>query len=271
MYWLKVYELPIANRTARGKPIINLLPLEPEERINAFLPVREYTESQFVLMVTSNGTVKKTPLTDFSRPRTNGIIAVDLRDEDCLVGVEITDGQQDVMLFVDTGKAIRFNETDVRPMGRTACGVRGIKMNPGQKVVSMIIVREGLILTVTENGYGKRTPVDDYSLQGRGGQGVISIQTSARNGRVVGAVQIKEEEQMMLISDQGTLVRTRASEVSIVGRNTQGVRLINLSGEEKLVGIVPIAEDENAEEEMDEIAATGETDATAPREDPSAD
>ena len=250
VYWLKVYELPMANRTARGKPIINLLPLEPEERITAFLPVREYSEHLYIFMATSDGTVKKTSLVDFSRQRSNGIIAVDLREDDRLVGVVITDGQQDVMLFADSGKAIRFNETDVRPMGRTACGVRGIKLSPGQKVISLVLVREGMILTATENGYGKRTPVEDYSQQGRGGQGVISIQTSSRNGKVVAATQIKEEEEMMLISDQGTLVRTRASEVSVVGRNTMGVRLINLSGEEKLVGIVPVAEVEGNGEEV---------------------
>ncbi|MCK5091545.1 MAG: DNA gyrase subunit A, partial [Gammaproteobacteria bacterium] len=198
-YWLKVYELPQASRTARGKPIVNLLPLDPDERITAVLPVKEFTEDQYVFMATSNGTVKKTPLSHFSRPRSSGIIAVELRADDHLVDVAITDGTRDVMLFSDAGKAIRFNEAGVRPMGRTACGVRGIRIKPGQKLIALIIVEEGEVLTVTENGYGKRTLLEDYPAHSRGGQGVISIQLSERNGDVVSATQVNEDNEIMLI------------------------------------------------------------------------
>ncbi len=241
-YWLKVYQLPQAGRTARGKPIVNLLPLEDGERINAVLPVREYSENRYVFMATAQGTVKKTALADFSRPRSNGIIAVDLRDDDYLVNVEVTDGERDVMLFSNAGKSIRFKEADVRPMGRTACGVRGIRLAPGQKVIALIIVDEGTVLTATENGYGKRTLVSDYPSHGRGGQGVISIQGSERNGDVVGAVLVGDEDEIMLISNGGTLVRTRVNEISVMGRNTQGVRLISLHSEEKLVGVERVVE-----------------------------
>ena len=251
-YWLKVYQLPQAGRLARGKPIVNLLPLEEGERINAVLPVREYTEDKFVFMATAQGTVKKTPLADFSRPRANGIIAVDLRDDDYLVNVEITDGERDIMLFSDAGKAIRFKEADVRAMGRTACGVRGIRLAPGQKVIALIIVDEGSVLTATENGYGKRTLVSDYPSHGRGGQGVISIQGSERNGDVVGAVLVADEDEIMLISNGGTLVRTRINEVSTMGRNTQGVRLISLHGEEKLVGVERVVDVQDDDSESPE-------------------
>jgi len=251
-YWLKVYQLPQAGRTARGKPIVNLLPLEEGERINAVLPVREFTEDKFVFMVTTTGTIKKTPLSGFARPRTNGIIAVELRDGDQLVDVAITDGQRDVMLFTDAGKAIRFKETDVRQMGRTACGVRGIKLQEGQKVIALIIMEEGQVLTATANGYGKRTSVDDYPVHGRGGQGVISIQTNERNGPVIGAILVTDSDELMLISNAGTLVRTRAEEVSQMGRNTQGVRLIRLSDDEQLVGMERIVEPEDTSEAPDE-------------------
>jgi DNA gyrase subunit A len=254
-YWLKVYQLPLAGRTARGKPIVNLLPLEEGERINAVLPVREFSEDKYVFMVTTSGTIKKTPLSGFARPRTSGIIAVELRDGDQLVDVAITDGERDVMLFTDAGKAIRFKETDVRPMGRTACGVRGIKLQDGQKVIALIIVDEGQVLTATANGYGKRTPIEDYPVHGRGGQGVISIQTNERNGPVVGAILVAESDELMLISNAGTLVRTRAEEVSQMGRNTQGVRLIRLSDEEQLVGLERIVEPED--ESGDEGEAAG--------------
>jgi DNA gyrase subunit A len=237
VYWLKVYELPQAGRTARGKPIVNLLPLEGTERINAILPVREYTAERYVFMATRCGTVKKTPLEAFSRPRTGGIIALDLREGDKLIGVDITDGQQDILLFSSSGKAVRFPESSVRGMGRTACGVRGIRLDAGQTLVSLIVAREGDILTVTENGYGKRTPIDEYPVHGRGGQGVISIQTSARNGAVVGAVQVVEEDEIMMITNGGTLVRNRAVDISRMGRNTQGVIMIRLSKQEKLIGI----------------------------------
>ncbi|HRJ53733.1 MAG TPA: DNA gyrase subunit A [Candidatus Thiothrix moscowensis] len=253
MYWLKVYQLPMGGRGARGKPMVNLLPLEEGERINAVLPIREYAEDKYIFMATSEGTVKKTPLTEFSRPRTAGIIAVDLRDGDKLVDVAVTNGDNDVMLFSTSGKAIRFHESDVRAMGRTAAGVRGIRMDDGQEVNALIIVGEGELLIATENGYGKRTRVDEFSAQGRGGQGVIAIQTSERNGNAVGAVQVKDECQIMLITDGGTLVRTPVADVSIVGRNTQGVTLIRLNEGEKLVQIAPILTDSN-EDSLEETA-----------------
>ena len=250
VYWLKVYELPQAGRTARGKPIINLLPLEEGERINAILPIREYAEDQFIFFATASGTVKKTPLKDFSRPRSSGIIAIELRPEDKLIGVELTGGNKDVLLFSSGGKAIRFSEEDVRPMGRASVGVRGIKLKAGNEVISMIIVDEGHVLTVTENGFGKLTPVEDYPLHGRGGVGVISIQTTERNGSVTGAELVSQEDEIMLITTNGTLVRTHVDEISVMGRNTQGVKLISLGEDESLSGVERIAniqEDEAAE------------------------
>ena len=249
VYWLKVYELPQAGRNARGRPIVNLLPLDEGERINAILPIREYDENHYVFFATANGTVKKTPLKDFSRPRASGIIAVELREDDQLVGVELTAGEQDVLLFSSGGKAIRFSEADVRPMGRNAVGVRGIKLANGQKVISLIIATEGDILTATENGYGKRTPVEEYPRHGRGGQGVISIQTTVRNGEVTGAELVSSEDEVMLITTSGTLVRTRVDEISVMGRNTQGVKLISLGEGEKLSGIERI---ENIQADVEE-------------------
>jgi DNA gyrase subunit A len=248
VYWLKVYELPQAGRASRGKPIVNLLPLEDDERINAILPVREFAEGQYVFMATANGTVKKTPLVDYSRPRASGIIAVDLVEGDQLVGVALTDGQRDIMLFSSAGKVIRFKEENVRSMGRVSRGVRGIRLGEGQKVISLIVADEGAVLTATENGYGKRTLIDDYPVYGRGGQGVIAIQSSERNGPVVGAVLVTEEDEIMLITNGGTLVRTRVAEVSTMGRNTQGVRLINLTKGEKLIGMERIAETDEDDE-----------------------
>ncbi|THK41314.1 DNA gyrase subunit A [Methylophaga sp. SB9B] len=257
VYWKKVYELPQGGRTARGKPIVNLLPLEEGERINAVLPIREFEADKFIFMATASGTVKKTPLVDYSRPRANGIIAVDLKDDDKLVGVALTDGESDVMLFSSNGKVIRFPETDVRSMGRVSRGVRGMRLADGEQIISLIIAQqEGAILTATEFGYGKRTNLEEYRVQGRGGQGIISIQTSARNGQVVGAVQVCEEDQIMLITNGGTLVRTPVKHVSLVGRNTQGVRLINLSNDEKLVGLERVIEDENEEVDIDDLPHT---------------
>ena len=247
MYWLKVYQVPQASRGSRGKPIVNLLPLEAGERINAVLPIKDYAEDSFVFMATSGGTVKKTPLSQFSRPRTNGIIAVDLRD-DTLVDVAITDGNAEILLVASSGKSIRFKESDVRPMGRGAAGVRGIKLSADHEVIGLTIIREGLILTATENGYGKRTAVDDFPVQGRGGQGVIAIQTSERNGRTVGAAQVNEDDEIMLISSNGTLVRTAVDDISIQGRNTQGVRLIRVGSEQRLVGLARIESIEEDEE-----------------------
>jgi len=237
VYWLKVYQVPRASRGARGKPIINLLPLQEDERINAVLPIREYDADHFVFMATSNGRVKKTSLEAFSRPRTNGIIAIDIRDDDKLVDVALTDGKQDILLGASSGKAIRFNEKDVREMGRGAAGVRGIKIATGQEVIALIIVGEGDMLFATANGFGKRTHADEFSRQGRGGQGVIGIQTSKRNGDLVGAIQVTDDDEVMLISSLGTLVRTGVSDISIQGRNTQGVRLIRVSEGDRLVGL----------------------------------
>ncbi|MDZ7643725.1 MAG: DNA gyrase C-terminal beta-propeller domain-containing protein [Woeseiaceae bacterium] len=239
MYWLKVYQVPQASRGARGKPIVNLLPLSPGERINAVLPIKEFEEDRFVFMVTSGGTVKKTPLSRFSRPRASGIIAIDLR-EDRLVDVAITDGAQQILLVASNGKAIRFEEADVRDMGRGAAGVRGIKLTAGHEVIGLSIVGDGMILSATENGYGKRTEVSEFPVQGRGGQGVIAIQTTARNGRTVGALQVWEDDEIMLISSSGTLVRTPVADISIIGRNTQGVRLIRLEDGQRLVGLARI-------------------------------
>lgn len=249
VYWLKVYQLPQANRTSRGRPIINLLPLAEGEKVNAFLPVRQYDENRFVVMATSKGLVKKVSLIDFSRPRASGIIAIDLKDGDCLVQADITDGEHDIMLFTDEGKVVRFPESKVRCMGRQAAGVRGVKLQDGHKVVSLIVAQEGDILTATEKGYGKRTAIEEYRLSGRGGQGVISIQTNERNGPVVGAIQVNPEDEVMLISNRGTLVRVPAAEISLIGRNTQGVRLIQLGEGEALVSLERIANIKGEEKE----------------------
>jgi len=237
VYWMKVYELPQAGRGSRGRPLVNLLPLEPEERITAVLPIREYEEDKYIFMATTSGTVKKTSLASFSRPRASGIIAIDLRGDDELVDVAVTEGARNIMLFASSGKAIRFRESNVRPMGRTAAGVRGIRLEPEQKVISLIIVGDGDILTATENGYGKRTAVSEFPVKGRGGKGVIAIQTTERNGKVVGALQVEESDEVVLISGAGTLVRTPVGEISMVGRNTQGVTLIRLDKGDHLVGM----------------------------------
>ncbi len=250
-YWLKVYQVPPAGRGSRGRPIVNLLPLEEGERINAVLAVREYPEDTYLLFATSQGTVKKTPLASYSNPRSTGLIAVNLREDDYLVDVALTTGDSDVMLFASNGKAIRFNEKAIRPMGRTAAGVRGIRLASGEEVVSLIIIGGGAVLTVTQRGYGKRTAAADYPVKGRGGQGVISIQTTERNGKVVGAIEVNDDHQVMLISNAGTLVRTPVDQISVIGRNTQGVRLIRLADDEHLTGIERIEADEEADEEAD--------------------
>ena len=253
VYWQKVYQLPIGSRTARGRPMVNLLPLEENERITAILPVREYPEDQYIFFATASGKVKRTPLSSFSRPRANGIIALDLRDEDNLIGVQLTDGNFDLMLFTSAGKGIRIAEANVRAMGRTAAGVRGIKIKSKDEVISLIAVasNEGEILFATENGYGKRTRVADFSVQGRGGQGVISIKTSKRNGRVVGAIKTVDDEEVMLISNAGTLVRTPVEDISVLARNTQGVTLIRLGESEQLVQIEPVAASVNGDDSAD--------------------
>jgi DNA gyrase subunit A len=265
LYWLKVYRLPQAGRGSRGKPIVNLLPLDPEERITAVLPIREYEDDRFVFMATAGGTVKKTPLSAFSRPRAAGIIAVALDPGDRLVGVAITDGLRDVMLCSSSGKAVRFSEDEVRAMGRTAAGVRGIRLPPGEEVISLIIPDpDGLILTASENGFGKLTSVDEFPRHGRGGQGVIGMQTTERNGRLVAATQVATTDELMLMSSSGTLVRTRAGEISVLGRNTQGVRLIRLDDGERLIGVEAV-EPESAEgEAAGEDAVATETPPTEP-------
>ncbi|MDN7127289.1 DNA topoisomerase (ATP-hydrolyzing) subunit A [Pseudidiomarina sp. 1APR75-15] len=256
IYWMKVYQLPLASRASRGRPIVNLLPLEADERITAILPTRDYPDDKFILMATKNGTVKKTPMVDYSRPRSGGIIALNLNDGDELIGVDMTSAGDEVMLFSDAGKVVRFSEDQVRSMGRTATGVRGIRLEEGQRVVSLIVPRTieeevPTILTVTENGFGKRTPITDYPAKSRATKGVVSIKVSERNGAVVGAMEVVDANQIMLISNKGTLVRTRVSEVSTVGRNTQGVRLIRTGADEKVVGMQRI--DELDEDELDDI------------------
>ncbi|MCS6948695.1 MAG: DNA gyrase subunit A, partial [Steroidobacteraceae bacterium] len=250
VYWLRVFELPQAGRNARGKPLVNLMPLEPGEKINAVLPIKEFDDQHFVFMATSHGTVKKTPLSAYSRPRPSGIIAVDLRDGDRLVGVALTDGRRDILLCASNGKAIRFHESEVRPMGRDATGVRGIRLvdtadgdnnggsRPGgPQVISLVVCGDGLILTASEHGYGKLTPLEEFPVHGRGGQGVIALQTTERNGATVAALQVRRDQEIMLISSSGTLVRTPVADISIVGRNTQGVRLIRLAEGERLAGV----------------------------------
>ncbi|PHS70271.1 MAG: DNA gyrase subunit A [Methylophaga sp.] len=260
VYWKKVYELPQGGRAARGKPIVNLLPLDDGEQINAILAVREFDEDKYIFMATASGTVKKTPLEAYSRPRANGIIGLDLKEGDQLVGVALTDGQSDIMLFNSGGKVIRFSETDVRSMGRVSRGVRGMRMPEGLEIISLIIANpeDGAILTATEFGFGKRTNLEQYRVQGRGGSGIISIQTSERNGNVVGAVQVRDEHQIMLITDGGTLVRTPVKDVSIVGRNTQGVKLINLTKKERLVGLERVLEEDD-DSDTDADTESGET------------
>ncbi|MFA0413910.1 DNA topoisomerase (ATP-hydrolyzing) subunit A [Vibrio renipiscarius] len=265
-YRLKVYQLPLASRTARGKPIVNILPLEDGERITAILPVSEFSAEKFIFMATGDGTVKKTPLNQFANVRANGLIAVNLRDEDSLIGVDITDGQSDIMLFSKAGKVVRFSEDKVRAMGRTASGVRGMRLADEDQVVSLIVPsNEGDILTVTQNGYGKRTELAEYPTKGRATQGVVSIKVSERNGPVVGAVQVEEGDEMMMITDAGTLVRTRVAEVSQVGRNTQGVTLIRTAADENVVGLQRIDEIDEVEllegEEGDVVEATTSEDA----------
>ncbi|MCF6254373.1 MAG: DNA gyrase subunit A, partial [Thiomicrorhabdus sp.] len=254
LYWKKTWQLPLASRGSRGKPIINVLPLDDGEHITSVLPVDEFDDERIVFMATRNAIVKRVKLKDFSRPRANGIIAVDLLDDDELVGTALTDGEQEIMLFSNIGKAIRFKEGDVRVMGRTARGVRGMKLSDDVKVISMQVAKPNtLILTATENGFGKCTLVEDYSTINRGGQGVISIKTSERNGLVVAAVSVVPEQEMVLITNKATLVRTRISEVSVVGRNTQGVKLINVTKGEQVVGLAVVDIDEVLEEILDEV------------------
>ncbi|MFO7188463.1 MAG: DNA gyrase subunit A [Pseudomonadota bacterium] len=266
VYWLRGYEVPQGTRTSRGKPIVNLFPLEEGERISALLPVKQFDEHHFVFMATAQGTVKKTPLSDFSRPREKGIIAVDLDEGDYLVGAQITDGGCDVMLFSDAGKAVRFEESDVRPMGRAARGVRGMKLGEGQRVVSMLVAKDETqtVLTATENGYGKRTPISEYTRHGRGTQGMIAIQTTERNGKLIGALLVNEQDELMLVSTGGVLIRTKVAQIREMGRSTQGVSLISLDEGTKLAGIAKVLE---SDEENGESAENESSDPAAQPED----
>jgi DNA gyrase subunit A len=249
VYWLKVYEVPEGTRTSRGKPIVNLFPLEEGEKITAVLPTPTFDENRYIFMATAMGTVKKTPLSDFSNPRKAGIIAVGLDESDFLIGVSITDGQCDVMLFSDAGKAMRFSEEDVRPMGRNARGVRGMMLEDGQRVICMLVAKDEIlnVLTATENGYGKRTAIAEYTKHGRGTKGMIAISTSERNGAVVGAVLVEETDEVMLISTGGVLIRSKVTQVRETGRSAQGVRLINLDDGTKLAGIEKVIETDEEE------------------------
>ena len=243
VYWLKVFQIPLAGRNSRGRPVVNLLPLDEGERISSILPVDDYSDEKSIVMSTANGTVKKTNLKEYSRPRSVGLRAVDLAEGDYLVGTEIVDGSKDIMLFSSEGKAVRFRESDVRAMGRVAKGVRGMRLGQGHKVISMLIpATDGFLLAVCENGFGKRTDLNEFPTKGRGGKGMIAIQASDRNGPLVGATQLFPGDEIMLISDQGTMVRTRGDEISIVGRNTQGVRIIRLKENEHLVRLARISE-----------------------------
>jgi DNA gyrase subunit A len=249
VYWLKVYDVPQGTRISRGKPIVNLLPLEAGEKINAILPVSQFSDDQFVFFATTDGTVKKTPLSDFANPRKAGIIAINLDENDFLIGVALTDGKHDVMLFSNEGKAVRFDENDVRSMGRVSRGVRGMKLTKGGKVIALLVAEneQQSVLTATENGYGKRTPITEYTRHGRGTQGMIAIQTSARNGKVVAATLVHTDDEIMLIGTNGVMIRTRVKEIREMSRSTQGVTLINLGKDDKLAGLSRIAETEDEE------------------------
>jgi DNA gyrase subunit A len=252
LYWIKVYNVPQGGRASRGKPIVNLLPLTDNEKITAILPVREFEESKYIFMATANGTVKKTPLSEFSRPRPSGIIAVDLDEGDYLIGVALTEGSHDIMLFSDAGKAVRFDEQDVRPMGRNSRGVRGMRLSGGQKVISLLVAESESVsvLTATENGYGKRTRISEYTRHGRGSQGMIAIQTTARNGNVVAATLVEDQDEIMLITTGGVLIRTRVAEIRQMSRATQGVTLINLGPDEKLAGLQKVVDNENGSADL---------------------
>lgn len=260
VYWLKVWEVPQGSRNSRGRPIVNMFPLEPEEKITVVLAVKEFSEDQYVFMATSQGTVKKTPLSHFSNPRKAGIIAVGLDEGDYLIGAQLTAGQHDVMLFSDAGKAVRFCETDVRPMGRTARGVRGMNLDEGQRVIALLVADDESqsVLTATENGFGKRTSISEYTRHGRGTKGMIAIQTSDRNGSLVGAVLVNENDEIMLITNAGVLVRTRVEEIREMGRATQGVTLINVDENSKLSGVYRVVESDVDDESDDETTDTEE-------------
>src|SRR5690606_22760990 len=260
VYWLKVWEVPQGSRNSRGRPIVNMFPLIDGETITVVLSVKAFSDDHYVFMATSRGTVKKTPLSDFSNPRKAGIIAVGLDEGDFLIGAELTDGQHDVMLFSDAGKAVRFDENDVRPMGRTARGVRGMSLEEGQAVIALLVAEDETqsVLTATENGYGKRTSIVEYTRHGRGTKGMIAIQTSARNGKVVSAVLVQPEDEIMLITTGGVLVRTRVSEIREMGRATQGVTLINVDDDSRLSGVRRVVESDADEDENEDAPGSAE-------------
>jgi DNA gyrase subunit A len=250
VYWIKVHELPQASRAARGKPIVNLLNLEPGERVSAFLTVREFQEGRYIVFATKNGLIKKTELMAYSNPRASGIRAIGLEDRDEVIGVRLTDGQQEIILSTADGQSIRFKEDQVRPTGRGTFGVVGMKLDPGDKIVSMEILTLGFdVLTVSEGGFGKRTAMDEYRLQSRGGKGVITMKTTDKTGRVIGVQQVTEEDQLMLITNIGKIIRLRIKDIRVIGRNTQGVRLIEIEEGERVVSLARLAE---KEEEGDE-------------------
>ena len=255
VYWLKVWEVPQGSRNSRGRPIVNMFPLEQGEKITVVLAVKEFSDEQFVFMATSQGTVKKTQLSHFANPRKAGIIAVGLDEDDYLIGAQITSGQHDVMLFSDAGKAVRFCETDVRPMGRTARGVRGMTLDEGQTVISLLVAEDEMqsVLTATANGFGKRTSIAEYTRHGRGTKGMIAIQSSDRNGGLVGAVLVRESDEIMLITTAGVLVRTRVEEIREMGRATQGVTLINVDEDSTLSGVYRVVESDIDDEDFDDL------------------
>jgi DNA gyrase subunit A len=265
VYWLKVWEVPQGGRASRGRPIVNMFPLQSGEKVNVVLPItdgfRSFPPDHYVFLATAQGIVKKTPLDEFSNPRKAGIIAVDLDEGDYLVGAALTDGRHDVMLFSDGGKAVRFDEDDVRPMGRNARGVKGMALDDGQSVIAMLVAEDESqsVLTATENGYGKRTPIVEYTRHGRGTKGMIAIQQSERNGKVVAATLVRPDDEIMLITDRGVLVRTRVAEIRELGRATQGVTLIALDNGSKLIGLQRIVEnDANVEATLETNGGTGE-------------
>ncbi len=265
VYWIKVHELPQASRAARGKPIVNLLHLEPGEKVSAFLPVKEFQEARYVVFATKNGLIKKTELMAYANPRSTGIRAIGLEERDEVIGVRLTDGNQEIILSTASGQAIRFKEEQVRPTGRGTFGVVGMKLELGDKVVSMEILSPGFdILTVAEGGYGKRTAVSEYRLQSRGGKGIITMKTTEKTGRVIGVQQVTEDDQLMLVTNTGKIIRLRIKDIRVIGRNTQGVRLIDLEEGERVVSLARVAEKE--EEGENGGAAETEAEADTPEE-----
>ena len=262
MYWLNVWDVPEGSSASKGRPIVNLLELVEDEKVTVVLPIsdEDYDKDWYIFMATASGTVKKTPIGDFRNQRRAGIIAINLLEDDVLIGAAVTDGRHDVMLFSDDGKAVRFAEDEVRSMGRAATGVRGMRLEFGQKLIAMLVAGDDdmTVLTATENGYGKRTPIADYTRHGRGTKGMISIQTSERNGKVVAALLVKDEDEIILLTSEGKLVRTRVSEIRVMSRNTQGVTLISMASDVHLVGLERVTENDDGDAASDENAVEAE-------------